>query len=173
MTDDSNDTDMKDLLKDLPRSIEPARDLYPAISSRIAQREASRRSRRVIGWLALAAAVALIAGSSAITAWLVRGSAGAPTTAATLPADARVIEAGYVQATQDLENVLASERARLAPATVKVIEQNLVIIDRAIRESRDALARDPGNREAARLLWSTYRQKLDLLQRVARLSRSS
>ena len=169
MTDDLTDDEMKDLLKDLPRSIEPARDLYPSISALIAARGNERRQRRNFAWLALAASVALVAASSAITAVVIRGRTPPPV--AVLPAPIRVVEAGYVGAAQDLEQVLASQRTRLAPATIKIVERNLLIIDQAIRESRDALARDPRNPEAARLLWSTYQQKLDLLQRAARLAR--
>jgi len=172
MTGDLNDDDMKDLLKDLPRSIEPSRDFYPSISARIATRATERRSRRNMAWLALAASVALVAATSAITALVLRNRA-APSPVVVLPADARVVEVGYVQAAQDLEHLLASPQVRLAPATVKIIERNLAIIDRAIRESRDALAHDPRNQEVARLLWATYQQKLDLLQRAARLGQTS
>ncbi|HEY2825651.1 MAG TPA: hypothetical protein VGI83_08910 [Gemmatimonadales bacterium] len=171
MSDDLNDSDMKALLKDLPRSIEPPRDLYPAIGARVAARHAERGHRRQVVWLVLAAAVALVAASSAVTAWLLRQSR--PPVVAVLPADARVVEAGYVQAAEDLQQLLASSRVRLAPATVTIIQRNLAVIDRAIRESRDALARDPRNQEAARLLWETYQQKLDLLQRAARLGQTS
>jgi anti-sigma factor RsiW len=158
--------------KSLPRTMEPPRDLYPAIAARVAGRKSATLPRRDQRWLALAAAVALVVVSSAVTALLLRERA-APVVEIQLPARARAIEASYVQAVVDLEQQLAVARAKLSPATVAVVERNLQIIDRAITESREALAHDPGNRHAARLLWTSYQHKLELLQRVTRLGASS
>ena len=45
-----------------------------------------------------------------------------------------------------LERVLAEHGDRMNPGTAQVLERNLSIIDRAIRESVSALEADPGNR---------------------------
>ena len=52
--------------------------------------------------------------------------------------------AAAVEAAQ-LEEQLAQSRDRLDPATVRILENNLAVIDRAIRESVSALQSDPGN----------------------------
>ena len=149
----------------LPSAIEPAHDLWPGIEGRLHQRRAIRRPGR---WrtagLAAAAAILLVAGSSAATLWIVRGHPSA-TAAATTP----VIEAGYVNASAELMRALDAERAHLAPGTVATLERNLAVIDAAIAESRAALATDPGNRDLAALLWASYRQKVALLQQATRL----
>lgn len=156
----------------LPRSLEPPRDLWPAITRRLEPRRALPSQAKAWRWrrpaLTAAAAVLLVAGSSAATLWLTRGQA--PRMAAmTTPA----IEAGYVNATADLMRALDAERDRLAPATVATLERNLAVIDAAIAESRAALAADPGNRDLAALLWASYRQKVALLQQASRLAERS
>jgi anti-sigma factor RsiW len=145
----------------LPRSIEPPHDLWPGIQQRLGRSgpiQAPRRWR--MAGLAAAAAILLMAGSSAVTLWLVRDRP-APT--------APAIEAGYVSATAELLRALDAERAHLAPATVATLERNLAVIDAAIAESRAALATDPANHDLAALLWASYRQKVALLQQATRL----
>ncbi|MFI5244125.1 MAG: hypothetical protein ACHQQR_02785 [Gemmatimonadales bacterium] len=77
--------------------------------------------------------------------------------------------ARYDAAAEDLSRVLAERRARLDPATVAVLDTCLTRIDRAIAEARAALGRDPRNAVVTELLTASYRQKLDLLKRVADL----
>jgi len=151
----------------LPRSIDPPHDLWPAITRRLSRRAA--RPRWQIAALAAAAALVLMAGSSALTLWLVRERGTPRVASSTTPA----IEAGYVTATADLMRALDAERGRLAPATVATLERNLAVIDAAIAESRAALAADPGNRDLEALLWASYRQKVALLQQASRLAERS
>ena len=53
-----------------------------------------------------------------------------------------------------------------------VLERNLALIDAAIVEARAALEADPANADLRALLWGAHRQKLDLLDRATRLTRS-
>ena len=50
----------------------------------------------------------------------------------------------YAAAVADLERVLAEGRGKLDTTTVKIIEQNLAAIDRAIAEAQRALDADSG-----------------------------
>src|SRR3989338_2308040 len=59
--------------------------------------------------------------------------------------NANFADAQFNAAVTDLEDILRSERDRLDPRTVLVIERNLRTIDDAIREARTALDRDPAN----------------------------
>jgi hypothetical protein len=77
--------------------------------------------------------------------------------------------ARYDAAAEDLSRVLAERRSRLDPATVAVLDTCLTRIDRAIAEASAALGRDPRNAVVTELLTASYRQKLDLLKRVADL----
>jgi hypothetical protein len=52
---------------------------------------------------------------------------------------------------------------------VATLEANLKVIDKAIQESRAALAADPNSRELATMLSQSYDAKLDVLQRAVSL----
>jgi anti-sigma-K factor RskA len=148
----------------LPKSIEPGRDLWAAIETRIRQR-APRNVQRVwwFGALAAAAVLVLAFGIYRLTA---------------RPPDRRMgegwvaVQADFDRATNELGVILAAERGRLRPETVAVLERNLAVIDAAITESRAALARDPANAELRRLFAAASRQKVELLQWVTRVAAS-
>ena len=75
----------------------------------------------------------------------------------------------YAAAVADLEQVLSEGRGKLDSTTVKVIEQNLAAIDRAIAEAQRALAADSANLYLNTHLAETMRRKLDLLRQAAAL----
>jgi anti-sigma-K factor RskA len=148
----------------LPKSIEPGRDLWGGIETRI-RRRATWNVRRV-GWrgaLAAAAILVLAVGIYRLTA---------------RPPDRRVgegwavVQADFDRATNQLGLILAAERERLRPETVALLERNLAVIDAAIAESRAALARDPANTELRRLFAAASRQKVELLRWAARVAAS-
>ena len=58
-------------------------------------------------------------------------------------------------------------RTVLDPETVRLLEENLAIIDQAIEESRAALAQDPGSGLLRRILTDTMRRKMDFLRQAA------
>jgi anti-sigma factor RsiW len=145
----------------------------------VASEEEAMRRRRVIlsRPQLLAASVALIAVSSMVT-WLAIGS-GAPGVASTASSD--VVQSGPVAMAADvptppegladelstLENVLVQARASLDPNTVRVLERNLGVIERAIHDSARALAQDPGNEFLSAHLERVYERKLTYLREVA------
>jgi hypothetical protein len=67
-----------------------------------------------------------------------------------------------------LHAALDARRGQLNPATVKIIEQNLSVIDEAIRQSKEALAKDPNSRLLNDQLDHSLATKTSLL-RVAAL----
>ncbi len=67
----------------------------------------------------------------------------------------------------DLESVLRTHRAVLDTSTVRVIEQNLAVIDRAIADARSALAADPASIYLNNHLAAQLQAKVQLLQRAA------
>jgi hypothetical protein len=75
----------------------------------------------------------------------------------------------YGAAVADLERVLADGRGQLDSSTVRVIEQNLQAIDRAIAQAQRALEADPANLYLNTHLAETMRRKLDLLRQAAAL----
>ena len=181
---------------EVPREVEPGRDLWPELRARLAARGApgavapAARTRQAApafwsGWrLRAAAGVAIAVASSAATVALLRergerdgGRAAPPAgTVAGVPAPAAAplaATAGYERTARDLAATLAAQRATLAPATVATVEAALRVADSAIAEGRAALARDPGNTMIAELLLVTYRQKVDVLRRATELPAGS
>ena len=124
----------------------------------------------------LAAAAALLVMLSSVAMWSVlsrRPAAVAPLpgTPAAAPAVAVVQPAGfesarYDAAIADLERVLRDHRSELDPATVRVIEQNLLIIDQATAQARAALAADPANRYLNGHLATQLMRKMTLLRQA-------
>jgi hypothetical protein len=69
-----------------------------------------------------------------------------------------------------LEGALDEVRARLDPNTVRILEKNLGVIERAIAESLLALEQDPANEYVRAHLERTYRAKADYLREATRLA---
>lgn len=105
------------------------------------------------------------------------GGGGIADQAAVVP---EVMQAGFGsvaitrfdEAVADLVQVLEEEREFLNPRTVRIVEENLAIIDRAIERSRQALMQDPESDYLRDHLEQTMRQKLTLLRRVMAISRA-
>jgi len=171
----------------LPREIAPRRDLWPEIQARLHPRApAESGETKVIevdfraptlrpAWhrwaRTAAAAVVLVALSSSITAYLVGGRGETsyvrvpvPTGQPTALAAFQPMEQEYIGTLEALQGELAAKRSQLAPQTVATIEENLRIIDKAIRETRAALEADPGNADLPLLLSDVYRKKVELLE---------
>jgi hypothetical protein len=167
----------------------PAADLWPGIEARIHAaaapasppftpvRQPTRRISFTIPQL-VAAGLALMLLSGG-TVWVARmGGPGAdfePISAQVTPAADRppltpASDTGYAATVVDLERTLADGRARLAPETVRVLENNLREIDRAIDQCRTALAADPASVYLNSHLANAQRRKLTLLRRAAALA---
>jgi putative zinc finger protein len=171
----------------------PARDLWPAIAAQLVDsRELRFRSPRRFSLplpaLAAAAVAFLVIGGSVV--WLVRsplGTTSAPPTpvAVTAPPPAAPSTAPSAQtaavrampkydaAVAELQQILDQSRSRLKPETVKVLEQKLALIDRAIVDAQEALARDPASVYLNDHLAETRLRKLELLRRAAALAASA
>lgn len=165
------------------RGTDPERDLWPGIARGIdARRQVALPSaggpvrRFSLGaLLAASVAFAIIGGG---LAWLAKGDrAGQPVVATApelgggLPATPVTLapraDSAFDGAVADLEQILAAGRERLDTATVRVIEENLAVIDRAISEARAAIARDPANAWLQRTMTANMRRKIDLLRRAS------
>jgi hypothetical protein len=66
-----------------------------------------------------------------------------------------------------LDSLVHTRRESLDPKTVRIIEQNLKIIDKAIAESRAALAKDPRSPLLTNQLDNVLGSKVELLRTVA------
>lgn len=127
-----------------------------------------------------AASVALIAASSMVT-WLVGPGTGTPVAAdpvasasvvspVTMAATGVPLEAGLAEELAALEAALTETESALDPNTVRVLERNLAVIEKAIDDSARALAQDPGNEFLAAHLERVYERKLAYLRDAARVA---
>jgi hypothetical protein len=165
------------LLQSLPREVEPGRDLWPGIASRLEPR--STRRRHAWTWR-IAAAVALVAASSLITASLVRHDSwitarlASPTTAApVVPAafgQARGLGVGYEMARRQLAADLRQRLAGMPPSARQKLVANLAVMRRAADDINAALARQPGDPLLEELLLNTYQDELGVLASVNQLT---
>ena len=168
----------------------PERDLWPGIAARIGVpaaaateaveiRLAGRAPRRWTFSLPqlAAAGIALMALSGA-AAWLLHPAGTAvvvtrqsrpPVVMPVAAGPARPAERSYDVAVAELQQVLTQNRDRLDTTTVRVIEQNLATIDRAIAQAQRAVAADSANIYLNSHLAETMRRKLELLRQAAAL----
>jgi len=168
--------------RELPRAVEPPRDLFPELREALPPREASApgrvagpQSRAWLGWAGLAASLLILLTAAVLYVGRDGGEApaapqgellaSAPATAAYLAA-----EQEYVRATEQLLAALAERQAELPPETAAVVEENLRIIDTAIAEVKRALDEDPADPRNGQYLTALHRQKIQLLWKASRLS---
>ena len=85
--------------------------------------------------------------------------------------DTPVESAQYEAAVAELERLL--DEAAIDPELRKAIDENLAVIDDAIRQTQRALEEDPDDVYLNTHLASTMQRKIDVLQDAARLARAS
>ena len=129
-----------------------------------------------------AAAVLLVVGTALVTTHLlrartqteaVRPSTPAGVVPAAVTSELTIPQADLERAASALRAALEGRRGQLSPATLKVVDENLAIIDAAIGRLQVALREDPGNRALVTLLTATWERKIDLLQTASELARTS
>lgn len=164
----------------------PAADLWQGIAARLdagSVEPMKLRRRRTISFTipqlaAAAIAVITFSATGAFLALRVRSMAVDPVVMTVEAQPMTPVVVGFDAARYDaalftLEQVLASGRQQLDTATVRVLEENLRIIDRAIAEARAALAADPANAYLNSHLAQTMLRKAALLKHAAALVAAS
>ena len=165
---------------------EPAKDLWAGIRAGMTSESAVRlipQRRRfsfsVPQLLAACIALVLMTGGGM---WLALRQEPTPTPVAQREAvDGRVrfvdqrAERWRVQsdmAIAELQDALDLNESKLDTATVRIVRENLAVIDRAIAQAQHALRRDPGNTYLNLHLAKAMRQKIELLRRANALAES-
>ncbi len=171
----------------LPRSVAPPRDLWPGIEGRIARPSAWSW---LFAWgnpVLVAAAATVVIGLVAVlwvhqtpgTVQTVEIPATSPAavervaaSAGPAPSDPVLAQAEreYEAAASALLRALQQRKDVLPAETLARVQENMQVIDEALAEVRSALAKDPHNPELNQMLVATHRRKVDVLQRVVRLS---
>ena len=148
-----NDDTLRFRLRQLPRELEPRRDLWPGIAARLpARRPAARR------WPALLALAACLSLAVGLAAWLRPPAAPAPGLEAELvQREAEALTREYEAALAEMAGVPVPEP--LAPA--------LATLDESAGQIREALAEQPDSIRLLDQLKRTYSRRLALTQRAA------
>jgi len=169
---------------ELPKGIQPGRDLWRGIQARLQPKPIMVHPRHAApGWLfrlalPVAATVLVVAGASVWVRQVVTRAPVVPTVWERPGADLSVqlisaelgpIETEYRRTTASLREQLEASKEFLAPETMRVIDENLAIIDKALEEIRTALKEDPGNQRLVHSLIATYDKEVELLERAVRL----
>jgi hypothetical protein len=153
-------------LANLSRDIPLPRNLWPGIRGRLDRNP--RRGRP----MAFAAAAGVVGAcvASALTWAVLHGRAASPAiqVAAQAPSFDEPRNPSYVAARDDLEVNFRERLALLDPATRARIEASLAVIRRAHEDIRKALTSDPASPVLEQLWQSTWRDELDLYERVVR-----
>lgn len=170
-----------DMTAHLPASIDPPDGTWEAIAARTV--DLGRTRRAVLHDLRMplaAAAVVLVALGAGATALLLRAAPEAPAVVAEAPAPepaspgstATLVSAEdtYERAFDGLMVEFRARRSELDTATVRIVEENIAIIDQALASARAALATDPANRDLPLVITETHRKRIQLVERALRLS---
>ncbi len=163
-------------IREAPSAVADPGDLWPSIRARIEQEKVlplrehvpARATRPRLLW----AAAGIAAAAMIVTGILVRRGPPPATLESTLPpgvTPAALAESTsvYEEQARFLLNQLELRRALMRPQTASSIDHDLRVIDDAIAELERAIERDPRNMALRALLASSYKQKVDLLKRVA------
>jgi anti-sigma factor RsiW len=173
-------------LRHLPQPAAPLDALWPEIHERIERGKivslgtqpevASIPAQKRFSWLwlapvgvAVAVVIALFALPGKRSVEQRQGDAMVADTGAPLVA---VVDSSYAyeREAQALLDKLELQRAMLRPDAAQTLERDLHVVDVAIAELKDAVARDPANPALRQLLAASYRQKVDLLKRASNAS---
>jgi hypothetical protein len=174
---DRLDRELEKKIRDLPRSMEPDRDLWTDIAARIG----ARRKRAMIVPVITAAFVLAAAATIVLVA---RRRPAAPAVAidtrplaapsAAHPAEEHHGEADvYAVALRTLEASFAERRPFLPSDAVRHIDASLAVLDEAIGATKKALEEAPGSPDLEGQLRDEYEQKIRALTDIVDLARGA
>lgn len=153
-----NDHKLKAALKELPREVDPSRDLWPAIEARLARRPPAMRPLWAYS-LAASVLVAVVAGAL----WSFGLRHGRDTTPQQIVAQGTSAQESYFAQRAAYAEQSVQSATNLSPATREVILKNLQIIETSMQSIQAALDQDPNNPRLRALLFDLYQNEARLL----------
>jgi hypothetical protein len=178
------------LLAELPRQLEPSRDLWPEIKAQIAaDTQQARTPLHAQRWFQLAAAVVLVVASSVITFFVLQHSMQQQVADArremsqqmqpvlpTMPVRFDGHEGlgkSYEEARAQLDAEYAKRIQNLPPIVRAKVERDIADVRRSAREISATLAQYPSDPLLQDLLVSTYQREIQLLSEVNSMAAST
>jgi hypothetical protein len=161
-------------LRDLPRSIDPPRDLWAGIEAQIAAPAPRRRPVTRLRWIAAAAVIFALA----VGMWIGRSflpTSNTPPVAQThplVPNGANAIQAAYFsdpnfrQQRAALLKSLEAKLATLPPESREKVTASLTAIHNSMHVLEEELGKDPTNALLQELLLNTYQDEMRVLTTV-------
>lgn len=153
----------------LPRSLEPSRDLWPQVESRLSPRGGGRRFS--VPWGHLAAAAAVLALGVLIGLRMrseVSSVESAQTAAATTGGEAT--DSDYLELANEVkalrrqvEQLVAERGHRLDQPTLAAVDETLSTLETADREITRAIEREPDNRRLHAMRTSSVKREAHVL----------
>jgi len=166
----------EDGLRELPREIEPARDLWPEIERRIAGSPWSAgagaageigRARRTwpVELVAAAAAIIVFVAGWGVARLSAPGGGEAGTTPVVAGDALPDADAEYEAAAKQLLETL--EQGGVAPETATQLRRDLAVLDQAVQGIRSAMDERPSDARLERQLTAEVRRRNRVLQQIA------
>ena len=174
----SNIAELEDLKNDarsLAHSLTPPPDVWQTIRAATINNAKAQRTRVLwqLRYQLAAAAVVLLVAASTVTWWVAQRQRPqvivrtAPAAAENVNLVAyKEVEEEYGKAAGELLKLLAQRRSSMDTAVVRSVEENLRVMDEAIRNARAALMSDPANQDIAGILTATQESKIRMLRRA-------
>lgn len=158
-----------DAAERLPRSLEPSRDLWPQVESRLSPRAAGRHFN--VPWRQVAAAAAVLALGVLIGLRMrpepvsVESAQTAGTTTGPTATDSDYLElANEVKALRrQVEQLVADRGDRLDQPTLAAVDETLSTLENADREITQAIEREPDNRRLHAMRTSSVKREAHVL----------
>jgi hypothetical protein len=182
------------MLAELPREVQPSRDLWKEIKAEIAlDIPHAARSVHQQRWFQLAAAVLLVIGSSVVTFVVVQRSMQADMQRRVVDERNRVTSAmdpmlkampvrfdgheglgkSYEETRAQLDTEYAKRIQNLPPVVRAKVERDIADVRRSAREISATLAQYPSDTLLQDLLVSTYQREIQLLSQVNTMAAST
>ena len=167
--------ELRTAAQSLSSSVAPPADIWQVVRAATINNAKAQRTRVLwqLRYQLAAAAVVLLVAASTVTWWVAQRqdrqvivrTVPAPTPNVNLVAY-KEVEEEYGKAAADLLALLAQRRSSMDTAVVRSVEENLRVMDEAIRNARAALMSDPANQDVAGILTATQESKIRMLRRA-------
>jgi tetratricopeptide (TPR) repeat protein len=170
-------------------SPEPSPSVWPRVAAAVgesfAEAEAAATKRKsawgvlwnVNRWrFAAAAALALVVVGAVVVRqapWRAEPDPARKNSAEYTLAKLREAQGYYEKAIQSLSEAVVSRESRLPPGITEIFKGNLAAMDETIQACRQIIEGDPGNLTVRAYLLTAYREKVDTLEEMIGLERSS